>query len=61
MPEMKGSPTTTVVGVFKVEPQDISMRNAQIIKNKLNSEKMLVDRADIPDLITCLQLAYGLV
>lgn len=59
MQQMKGSPTPSTVGVFTVHPQPAMQRNAVVIQNKVDRKQdMEVERADIPDLIHALQLAY---
>lgn len=57
---LRDTPVPSKVGVFEVVPS-FSIRNALVIKNKLHdSQRMEIERADIPDLIKALQLSYGI-
>lgn len=56
MEKMNSVPVASAVGVFDIKPDS---RNV-IIRSKVSHDELLVERADVPDLIEALRISYGL-
>lgn len=56
MEKMNSVPVASAVGVFDIKPDS---RNV-IIRSKVSHNELLVERADVPDLIEALRISYGL-